>query len=122
MNLIPFVLGKMEGAPHTSLFWRAGSQHAIRRGEYKLVQQAGGPQLYDVVADMGEKQDLAAMKPELVEELSAAYDAWDRQLVPPLWEGGRSGRKPNAANRAGRAERRTKSNTRATPNRPTSVE
>lgn len=123
VNLIPFVLGEREGAPHASLFWRAGSQHAIRRGEYKLVQQADGrPQLYDVVADMGEKRDLAAEKPELVEELVAAYDAWDRQLVPPLWEAGGSGRKPNAARRTGRAEHRTKGNTRPTPNRPTSVE
>ena len=123
VNLIPFILGEKAGTPHKSLFWRSGSQHAIRRGEYKLVQQAGGrPQLYDVVADMGEKRDLAAEKPELVEELLAAYGAWDRQLVPPLWEGGRSGRKPNAASRAGRAEQRAKSNTRPKPNRPTSVE
>lgn len=123
VNLIPFILGKNEAAPHASLFWRAGSQHAIRRGEYKLVQLSSGrPQLYDVVADVGEKQDLVAAKPELVDELSAAYDSWDRQLIPPLWEGGRSDRKPNAANQAGRAERRTKSNTRSTPNRPTSVD
>lgn len=123
VNLIPFVLGEKDGAPHESLFWRAGSQHAIRRGEYKLVHQAGGrQQLYDVVADMGEEQDLAAAKPELVKELSAAYDAWDRQLVPPLWEGGQSGRKPNAANRADRAEQQTKSTAQPAPNRRTSVD
>jgi arylsulfatase A-like enzyme len=123
VNLIPFILGKIAAAPHAALFWRSGSQHAIRRGQYKLVQQGSGqPNLYDVVADVGEKHNLVAAKPELVDELSAAYDAWDRQLVPPLWEGGRSGRKANAASQASRAERRTKTDTRATPSRPTSVE
>lgn len=117
VNLIPFVLGEKDGAPHESLFWRAGAQHAIRRGEYKLLQRAGGPpELYDVVADVGEKQDLAAAKPELVEELSAAYAAWDRQLVPPLWEGGKAARKAKAGKRA-RAGRRANANAPQAPKR-----
>jgi arylsulfatase A-like enzyme len=102
VNLLPFVSGEKAGEPHESLFWRAGSQHAIRRGEYKLLRQGNDPpQLYDVVADVGEEHDLAWRKPEIVEKLSTAYDAWNRQLVPPLWEGGRATRKRNAPERVG---------------------
>lgn len=111
VNLIPFVLGEKQTAPHEALYWRAGSQHAIRRGNYKLRQQAeGGPKLFDVVADVSEQKDIAAAHPELVEELTAAYAAWDAELAKPLWKGRQGGRKPNAAQRAARAERRAKAN------------
>lgn len=109
VNLIPFVTGKNAKAPHESLYWRAGPQHAIRRGNYKLRQQADGtPKLFDVVADVAEQKDLSAAHPELVEELTAAYAAWDQELAKPLWQGRQGGRKPNAAQRAARAERRAK--------------
>ena len=123
VNLMPFVLDEKEGVPHESLFWRAGSQHAIRRGEYKLLQRGNEPpKLYNVVADLGEEHDLAAAKSELVEELLAAYGAWDRQLVPPLWPGGQAARKRSADKRASRGVQRSKGNAQARPNRATTAE
>lgn len=110
VNIIPYVLGENDAAPHESLYWRAGPQHAIRRGNYKLRQQnEQAPKLFDVVADVAEQKDLAAEKPEVVKELNAAYGEWDKQLAKPLWKGGqRNGRRQNAAQRAARAERRAK--------------
>lgn len=111
VNLIPYILGDNDEAPHEELFWREGSQHAMRRGEYKLLQRGTDPpRLYNVVADVGEAQDLAAANPDLVGELTTAYAAWDRQLVAPLWEGGQTNRKRNAAERPARAELRATSN------------
>jgi hypothetical protein len=45
-----------------------------------------GPQkrweLYDVKADPGEKNNVAAKHPEVVAELEAAYDRWWEQVLP----------------------------------------
>ena len=43
-NLLPYLRGEKQGAPHESLYWRMGKQMAIRSGDYKLVR-------YDNAAD-----------------------------------------------------------------------
>ena len=59
MNLIPFVTGKNR-MRRTNRSTGAGPQHAIRRGNYKLRQQArGDAKLFDVVADVAEQKDLS---------------------------------------------------------------
>ena len=39
-------------------------------------------QLFDVKADPGEKTDVAAADPDVVEELDAAYDKWWDSVQP----------------------------------------
>lgn len=94
VNLLPFLKGEKADAPHAMLAWRFGPQKAIRRGPWKLVdvrdmdaKTQSGWQLYDLSTDIGETQNLAAAKPELVAELSAAWDAWNAKNSPPLWHG-----------------------------------
>ena len=41
-------------------------------------------QLFDVKADAGEKNDVAAAHPDVVEELNAAYDKWWDSVQPQL--------------------------------------
>ena len=55
---------------------RPGS--AVRRGPYKLIHNYDDDsyELYDLESDISEKNDLAATKPELVEELSKQLSAW----------------------------------------------
>lgn len=52
----------------------------------KAVSAAGKPawELYDVTADHGEKNDLAAREPETVAKLAAAYDQWWSSVQPAL--------------------------------------
>jgi hypothetical protein len=52
------------------------------------ARRNSGWQLFDLEHDVGEKVDLAASQPRVVAELSAAWDAWDRRNVAPLWHGG----------------------------------
>jgi arylsulfatase A-like enzyme len=64
----------------------AGRNAAAVAQRYKLVQPIGmapGPapknpkwELYDLESDPGEKHDLAAEKPDVVEEMRKGYDAW----------------------------------------------
>ena len=102
VDLLPYLAGGKADAPHESLFWRFGQQAAIRRGDWKLVRydaavdtpgERSQPaltkvtpfRLYNLAADPGESRDLAGEQPEKVKELLSAWEAWDRQLVPPLW-------------------------------------
>jgi arylsulfatase A-like enzyme len=94
-NLLPHLTGEKTTAPHESLYWRFGPQKAIRKGPWKLVdwrdfqtKQNSGWQLYDLAKDIGEKTNLAALQPQIVAELSAAWDAWNTRNIAPLWHGG----------------------------------
>ena len=106
VNLLPFLMGEKAGAPHEVLFWRYGPQHAVRKGDWKLLAQGrqAAPQLYNLARDIGEAHDLAAEEPGKVKELQAAYDQWNAQLVAPKWRnGGGKGKKAGKAGKAGKA-------------------
>lgn len=94
VNLLPYLRGKQATPPHEALFWRFGPQKAVRKGRWKLVdwrdfvaKKQSGWQLYDLADDIGETRDLAAAQPQLVAQLSAAWDAWNTRNVAPLWHG-----------------------------------
>jgi arylsulfatase A-like enzyme len=97
VDLLPHLTGAASAAlppPHDTLFWRFGSQMAIRQGDWKLVRYdlavEGGrgtsaAKLYDLRHDVGEATDLAARHPDRVQELQHAWDRWNTENVPPLW-------------------------------------
>jgi arylsulfatase A-like enzyme len=94
VNLLPHLKGEKADAPHESLAWRFGPQKAIRRGKWKLVdfrdfeaKTQSGWQLFDLDADISESKNLAADHPELVAELSKAWDDWNAKNIAPLWPG-----------------------------------
>ena len=61
---------------------------AIREGRWKLVRIKDKPaELYDLATDIGESRDLAAREPQIARRLSIAIDAWDKELIPPLFLG-----------------------------------
>jgi len=75
-NIMAVLEGKAK-SPHEILFWAHAGQAAVRRGRWKLLRETKGKNaLYDLAADVGEKNDLAEEKPELVEDLSGKLDRW----------------------------------------------
>ncbi len=96
VNLLPFLSGEMGGAPHETLFWRSGGpggNNAVRRADWKLVRLGNeAPELYDLAADVSEANDLAAQKPEIVNELVAAIAEWEKGTIAPVFESPRSGK------------------------------
>jgi arylsulfatase A-like enzyme len=114
VNLVPYLRGDEEGAPHEALYWRFGQQMAIRQGDWKLVRydatvdgmrrQTSETKLYNLAADIGETSDLMKQQPEKGAALQAAWDKWDTSNVPALWGGGMGRGRRNAANRQPAAE------------------
>jgi arylsulfatase len=62
-------------------------QTSVRAPRWHLVCEGKGGknwQLFDLKADPGEKTDVAAQHPKVVEELDAAFDRWWSSLPPYL--------------------------------------
>jgi arylsulfatase A-like enzyme len=97
VNLIPFLRGETQTAPHANLFWRTGGgqSYAVRSGDWKLVRNRKQPdELYDLSTDIGEAKDLASARPEVVAKLSADLSAWDKELIAPLFQSPKGGKAP----------------------------
>lgn len=75
---------------HPPLFWHyphyanQGSKPggAVRDGDYKLIEfyETGRRELFNVVADPSESRNLAADKPEIVEQLAGKLASWKREM------------------------------------------
>jgi len=85
-NLMPYLTGTSQGAPHDILFWRNGTNLAVRRGKWKYVNlNRKRTFLFNLQEDVGEKHDLSNEEPEIVAELEKALAAWETHTVKPLW-------------------------------------
>jgi len=78
-SMLPVVRGEASDAER-ALFWEHEGNAGVRRGPWKLVRKhAQDWELYDMVTDRTELVDLSGREPEMVRELSAAYDEWGRR-------------------------------------------
>jgi len=58
--------------------WRKAGRWSVRTPRYRATKNT----LHDLVADPGQEKDLAERKPDVHEELVAAYRAWEAGAVP----------------------------------------
>lgn len=72
ISMMPTLLGK-EQKQHDYLYWEIGGQTAVRHQQYKAIRtrKNGKWQLYDLKADVSETTDLAATKPDVLQQLVA---------------------------------------------------
>jgi arylsulfatase A-like enzyme len=88
-DLMPALTGKASGPVHESLYWDCDEgRRAIRQGRWKLVDNQGALELFDIEADLSEKRDVSAQHPDMVGRLKADFDAWRKPLPPRIWHGG----------------------------------
>lgn len=86
-DMLPVLTGESKSAAHRTLYWDfPGSGRAVSDGDLKLVLADNAkPQLYDLGKDIGEKNDLAAQRPDEIKRLGELLDKWQSQNVKPLW-------------------------------------
>ena len=78
VSIVPVLLGK-PAPPRDYLYWEShqkGFHQAVRAGNWKAVRHglAGPLELYDLAADIAEKNDVAAAHPDVVARLTAALN------------------------------------------------
>jgi arylsulfatase A-like enzyme len=87
VNLLPFLRGEAQGAPHQILFWRSGPYRVVRDGDWKL-QVSETPDrvwLHNLRDDPTEQHDLSAQEPERVAAMRAMIEQQNANLPAPLW-------------------------------------
>jgi arylsulfatase A-like enzyme len=84
-SLLPALRG--EPTPDGTLYWEHTGNAAIRRGAWKLVRDYPQPwELYDLSRDRSELNNLADKHPEVVLELSEAWQTWATRVGVIPWE------------------------------------
>ncbi|MEM9446640.1 MAG: sulfatase-like hydrolase/transferase [Verrucomicrobiota bacterium] len=72
----------------TNLYWKTSnskSRISIRSGQWKYHQVSTGDQLYDLIKDPGEKNDLSQQYPEVLSSLATEAKKWGSTL-PATYE------------------------------------
>jgi arylsulfatase A-like enzyme len=87
VSLVPLLDGQMKQRPKPIGFWHHG-EHTLEEGpvawsdnQYKLHKR--GPnkyELYDLVADLSEKDDLTTKQPEVFQRMKAEMEAWQASV------------------------------------------
>ena len=84
-DLLPFLTGKLSGAPHEMLCWRNGDNRAIRQGNWKMFWNDNSVWLFDLAGDLGERSNVAREKADIVKQLKQAYGDWEKANASPAW-------------------------------------
>jgi arylsulfatase A-like enzyme len=82
-DLGPIVTGRAPPHPR-KLCWRykAGSQRAIRDGDWKYLRIAGNEFLFDVVKDPRERANLKDRQKDVFDQLKSDWEAWNDTMLP----------------------------------------
>jgi arylsulfatase A-like enzyme len=79
-NMLPVLQGKARSR-RTEFFWQRKNDKAARMGPWKWVESERGGGLFDLSADIGEKNDLSKEKPEMLARVKGRWAAWRKEMV-----------------------------------------
>ena len=80
-NMLPLLTGKSKEPLHQTFFWQqVKDKWAVRHENWKLVNQKGIIELYNLEDDLSETKDLASQETAIVEKLKNLYSKWDGQM------------------------------------------
>jgi arylsulfatase A len=81
------VIFKNASLPPRKLFWRFDNAytnshaHAVRHGDWKVVEEGGETFLFDLTNDPGEQTNLASANPQLIRDLKQDYLSWEKDVT-----------------------------------------
>jgi arylsulfatase A-like enzyme len=78
------------GNPHPTLYWRMGTEQAVRDGNWKYSKRTLNTgvvqeRLYDLSTDIGETTNLATSHVPKVTTLKTKWQTWSDQMSDPKW-------------------------------------
>jgi arylsulfatase A len=75
VSMLPTLLGRSGQKKHEHLYWELNGQQAVRRGDWKALRLKPNQkiQLFDLKADIGEKDDVAGRHPEIVARVEEIF-------------------------------------------------
>lgn len=76
VNIMPYLTGEQDTPPHSTLYWKWRGQSAIRNGKWKFITAYGRDYLFDIQADAGETNNLAAKHPVMTSDLKQKLAQW----------------------------------------------
>jgi arylsulfatase A-like enzyme len=82
-DLLPTLTARQ--APHPrKLFWRykAGTQRAVRDGDWKYLRMAGNEFLFDVLHDPRERANLKERHNDVFQRLKNEWEVWNGTMLP----------------------------------------
>ncbi len=85
-SMMPLFNGEENHFTRDVLYWEHEGNCAVRKGKWKLVRKYPGDwELYDIIGDRTELNDLSDKYPEIVKELHSLYNDWAKRCsVLPL--------------------------------------
>lgn len=83
LDMLPVLTGATPTRPRT-LFWRhkAHDQMAVRDAHWKLLRIGKRTSLFDLSVDERERADMSSKHPDAVARLVAAFEVWNRRMLP----------------------------------------
>lgn len=82
VNIVPYLKGELQGAPHDALYWRWLGQAAIRKGKWKYLKSGKREYLFDIDKDFSESTNIINQHPEIAKELHKELEAWSQDMIP----------------------------------------
>jgi arylsulfatase A-like enzyme len=79
INLLPVLEGRAPEVERT-LFWRVAGQRAVRSGDWKLIFDGGRAMLFNLRADIGERDDLVGRRSDVARRLRPLLAAWEQDV------------------------------------------
>jgi arylsulfatase A-like enzyme len=79
VDLLP-MLTEGRKLPDRLLFWRYKKEKAVRKGSWKLLVQGNKSKLYNLDEDLGEKENLAGARQDIVKMLEDELSVWEQEV------------------------------------------
>jgi arylsulfatase A-like enzyme len=83
INLLPLLQEGRSRVERTLLFRVTGParrQRAVRQGDWKLLMDGGNPMLFNLARDIGERDDLASQRADVVRGLFPLIAQWEQDV------------------------------------------
>lgn len=89
-DMLPVLRGVAKSS-RKEMYWQRRADKAVRFENWKWVESAKGGGLFDLSADVGEKQDLSKEKPDIAAMMKSRFDAWRKEMDAseprgPFWD------------------------------------